>query len=123
MVALNIVSYVEHWLMYGDRKCFGYSPIVLWSGPIQIRRVFKNPLNAVGWLQIHDTPWFPGSVVQSVKSIDNPLMYTDVSDVLSLWKILDILDIYGVGVTLTANWQGLVLMHTLAVTRLPSANH
>ena len=29
--------------MYGDRKCFGYSPIVLWSGPIQIRRVFKKP--------------------------------------------------------------------------------
>ena len=50
-------------------------------------------------------------------------MHTDALDVLSLWKILDIVDIYGVGVTLTANWQGLVLMHTLAVTRLPSANH
>ena len=32
-------------------------------------------------------------------------------------------DIYGMGVTLTANWHRLVLMHTLAVTRLPSANH
>ena len=31
-------------------------------------------------------------------------------------------DIYGLGVTLTANWHRLVLMHTLAVSSLSSAN-
>ena len=31
-------------------------------------------------------------------------------------------DIYGMGVTLTANWHRLVLMHTLAVSSLSSAN-